>query len=514
MRLPDEVVGLFGDEDCSATGTRRSVRLWRSRCLDSPGAKARRADRKSLPAPRAATCSSERAALPLGRSASKSFAEQSAASRPHCQPSGDQARSSAVRASVRAVEESSRAHENEDEARAGNARLLALRWLELGFSSLTHTMVEQATTGRSLPSLPLEILLHITRLALPGPGRADLQARYEILRSFSLVNSAWRELAQKEMLVHLTVRKDDQQHWSQYGVLDRHGASGVRRLDFAFLMHENFDRVLYMLERCKDQCRHVRLHCGRSLGDDHGRDFVYGCLQAMPSEFDRFAGGSPSLITAPDLQTLSLAYIDHLPLARPPATFSLASLHSLMVQVNRTAPLAPAVPPVHQSLPHPDALPNLWHLRLVFDQELDAPTFEGLRLLLPQVHTLLYSSDGNYWTTPLDALADETVQLRHLFLDTNYNDLDAVLAASPKFQLEVLHLCPYFLPDDLEEELETHLQPNAPQFKRLVLYQMPHLEGTASCQSLNQTCKTLGVELQVIYHNVTTPEMMNWNPVF
>lgn len=145
------------------------------------------------------------------------------------------------------------------------------------------SMAHHATNARSLFSLTPEILLHTTPTgaARGGTRRSEL---YELLRWFPLVNSTWRELAQKEMLVHLTVRKGDQLHWSQHRAFDRYGASGDRRLDVEFTLNANFKRVLALLERCRKLCQDIRMRCGRSLGDDHKGQLVYERLQAMPSK--------------------------------------------------------------------------------------------------------------------------------------------------------------------------------------------------------------------------------------
>ncbi|ORY88189.1 hypothetical protein BCR35DRAFT_21764 [Leucosporidium creatinivorum] len=56
------------------------------------------------------------------------------------------------------------------------------------------------------PPLPVEIVEHIIKQSLPLLRFNTFDKRYRVLRKFSLVDSTWKELAQRELGRHVLVR--------------------------------------------------------------------------------------------------------------------------------------------------------------------------------------------------------------------------------------------------------------------------------------------------------------------
>jgi len=58
-----------------------------------------------------------------------------------------------------------------------------------------------------VPPLPVEITEHIIKQSLPILRFSTFRERYRILRTFSLVDPTWRNLAQKELGKHVMLTK-------------------------------------------------------------------------------------------------------------------------------------------------------------------------------------------------------------------------------------------------------------------------------------------------------------------
>ncbi|ORY66631.1 hypothetical protein BCR35DRAFT_334561 [Leucosporidium creatinivorum] len=58
-----------------------------------------------------------------------------------------------------------------------------------------------------VPSLPIEIVEHIIKQSLPPLRSTAFQKRYELLRTFALVDSRWRVVAQRELGKHVLLKK-------------------------------------------------------------------------------------------------------------------------------------------------------------------------------------------------------------------------------------------------------------------------------------------------------------------
>ena len=84
----------------------------------------------------------------------------------------------------------------------------------------------QAESESQPPSLPTEIIHRIIQLALPRVSFKSFRERYETLLDFALVDQRWRELAQRELLRHVLLRRDEQAgSFVRFASTEQHHAS-------------------------------------------------------------------------------------------------------------------------------------------------------------------------------------------------------------------------------------------------------------------------------------------------
>lgn len=67
-----------------------------------------------------------------------------------------------------------------------------------------------STRTRALPTLPPETISHIIKLSLPVKRFGSFRERYRVLRSYSLVDRTWRELAQARLFRHVWLSEERQ----------------------------------------------------------------------------------------------------------------------------------------------------------------------------------------------------------------------------------------------------------------------------------------------------------------
>ncbi|ORY66627.1 hypothetical protein BCR35DRAFT_354856 [Leucosporidium creatinivorum] len=161
-----------------------------------------------------------------------------------------------------------------------------------------------------VPPLPVEIIEHIIKQSLP-PLRFDtFKERYELLRTFALVDSRWRVLAQRELGKHLMVTRAGQKeleetlnHRENFG---RQAQSVWATADGLVATASDKPKIMALVEEVLDrsELRHLTMSCINLNGDmelfEQGRSLRSCTLHYSDFTFDW---------TAPTIQHLKSLYL-------------------------------------------------------------------------------------------------------------------------------------------------------------------------------------------------------------
>ncbi|ORY88195.1 hypothetical protein BCR35DRAFT_351035 [Leucosporidium creatinivorum] len=294
-----------------------------------------------------------------------------------------------------------------------------------------------------VPPVPVEIVEHIIKQSLPPLRFETFKERYELLRTYSLVDSRWKELAQKELGRHVVVTNEGRERLKEAihdsKTFARHAQSVWATAHS--LVPSDKPKIVALVEQLLDRAelRHVTLSCVNLEEDlnlfDLGRSLRSCTLYYCDFTFHQ---------TAPSMQHLSRMYLvdpycydgegDWLSFLNPTSFPSLRRLQLLRTSAMSSFPqndLDPRNPSgiTHSILalaPHLEALSiceanHPWIADSLSAQEWSL--FSNLQHLT--LSTSGYGADTNGWFQTLERLPPKLETLTVLILDAvDFEELD------------------------------------------------------------------------------------------